>query len=94
MIRQFLTESLLLAAVGGLLSIVVAEVVLHGVLELLSNTNNGLTVAADLNMRVLGFSACATLVTGLLSALSRRFGDAQRRQRELERSWPQCNEFP
>jgi predicted permease len=66
LIRQFLTESLLLAVLGGLASIFVAEVSLRALLRILSDANDGFTVAASLDLRVLGFSACATLLTAVL----------------------------
>ncbi len=66
LIRQFLTENLLLAALSGLTGIFVGEVILRALLKFLSDANEGFTLAASLDLHVLGFSACATLLTGLL----------------------------
>ena len=66
LIRQFLAENLVLAGLGGLASIFVAEVTLRALLRALSTAQEGFSVAATLDLHVLAFSACTTLLTGLL----------------------------
>lgn len=71
--RQFLTESLLLAALGGGAGMLVAVAALRFLLRLLSNTGNPLYLAAGMDPRVLGFTACATLLTGIFFGLAPAF---------------------
>jgi len=90
LVRQFLTENLLLAALGGLAGIFVAEVVVRALLEVLSDANDGFTIAASLDLRVLGFSAGATLLAGLLFGVVPAVGamrsDVNRSLKETGRS--------
>lgn len=71
--RQFLTESLLLAALGGAAGILVAAVALRVLLRLLSSSGDALHLAANIDGRVLGFTACATLLTGIFFGLAPAF---------------------
>ncbi len=66
LVRQFLTENLLLALIGGLLGACLAEALLHVLIRILSDANGEFSVTAGLDLRVLAFTGCATLLTGLL----------------------------
>ncbi|HEY1945799.1 MAG TPA: ABC transporter permease [Bryobacteraceae bacterium] len=70
LIRQFLTESLLLAALGGIAGLCVAEGALRLLLLALSRSSDSMKIDAHLDPRVLGFTACATLLTGILFGLA------------------------
>ena len=69
LVRQLLTESLLLAAVGGAAGVLVAWWSLDAIV-----TNIPITLSTDapaaLNWRVLGFSAALALATGLIFGLA------------------------
>ena len=69
LIRQLLTESLILAFAGGLAGLLVARWGTETLLKLSigARASEGLPVAPD--WRVLGFTACACLLTGLLFGL-------------------------
>ncbi len=71
--RQFLTESLLLAALSGAAGILLAAAALRALLQLLASAGNSLQLAATIDWRVLAFTACATLITGLLFGLAPAF---------------------
>ena len=71
--RQFLTESLLLAALGGAGGIFAAAAALRLILRLLSSSGDALHLAASIDGRVLGFTACATLLTGIFFGLAPAF---------------------
>jgi predicted permease len=73
LIRQFLTESLLLAALGGIAGLCVAQSALRVLLFGLSQSTRSLKLDANLDPRVLGFMACATLFTGILFGLAPAF---------------------
>ena len=66
---QFLTESLLLATLGGSGGILVAVIVSHVLQRILTDANDGFTVAAGIDLRVLAFTAGITLATGVLFGL-------------------------
>ncbi len=70
LVSQFMTESLLLAALGGTVGLIVAEVVMHALLRILSEANEAFTIPAALDMHVLGFSAVVTLLAGMLFGLA------------------------
>jgi len=76
-IRQFLTESLLLAALGGIAGTLVAAVALRGLLLLLSNANADFNLAANIDPRVLAFAAGGTLLIGALVGLAPAFRATQ-----------------
>lgn len=69
-IRQLLTESILLALGGGVLGIVIAAVGIRFLTALLGNGDENFTLNAELNWRVLLFSLGVALVTGLLFGLA------------------------
>jgi predicted permease len=65
-IRQLLTESLVLSCLGGLLGVGVALIGGPVVTVLLANGQPDLTIQADLNWRVLLFACGLSLLTGLV----------------------------
>jgi len=73
-LRQLLTESLLLAATGGILGIVFASWGSHAIVSFVSNNQpRPLTFATGLDLRVLGFTAAISLFTGILFGLAPAF---------------------
>lgn len=66
LVRQFLTENLVLALIGGLLGACLAEALLRVLVRILSDANGEFSITAGLDLRVLSFTGCATLLTGLL----------------------------
>ena len=69
-VRQLLTESLLLAALGGALGVLVAIWGMRFLTLLLANGRANLTLHADLNWHVLGAEAVLSLLTGVLFGLA------------------------
>jgi predicted permease len=69
LIRQWLTESLLLSVLGGCAGIVVAYWAKTGLLGFLP-ADYSANVHAPMDLRVLGFALLASLVTGLLFGLA------------------------
>ncbi|HEX8456335.1 MAG TPA: ABC transporter permease [Pyrinomonadaceae bacterium] len=69
LVRQFLTESVLLAVVGGLLGLLVAKWSIQGLLTL---TTGVLPRAGEvgLDMRVLGFTLLLSLLSGIIFGLA------------------------
>jgi predicted permease len=73
-VRQLLTESLLLAATGGVLGIVFASWGSHAIVSFVSNNQpRPLTFATGLDLRVLGFTVAVSLFTGILFGLAPAF---------------------
>jgi len=73
-VRQLLTESVMLAGIGGILGIVFASWGAHAILSFVSsNQPRPLTFAAGLDMRVLGFTVAVSLFTGILFGLAPAF---------------------
>ena len=73
-VRQLLTESLLLAATGGVLGIVFASWCSHAIVSFVSNNQpRPLTFATGLDLRVLGFTVAISLFTGILFGLAPAF---------------------
>src|SRR5579859_1864418 len=73
-VRQLLTESLLLAATGGILGIVFALWGSHAIVSFVSNNQpRPLTFATGLDLRVLGFTVAVSLFTGILFGLAPAF---------------------
>ncbi|HKW34727.1 MAG TPA: ABC transporter permease [Candidatus Acidoferrum sp.] len=73
-VRQLLTESLLLAATGGILGIVFASWGSHAIVSFVSNNQpRPLTFATGLDLRVLGFTLVISLFTGILFGLAPAF---------------------
>ena len=70
-VRQLLTESVTLAIAGGLLGIAIAYWSAHALLAFLGSTSTRpLGISADLDVRVLAFTFCVSLVTGIFFGLA------------------------
>ena len=71
LVRQLLTESLLLSLLGGLGGLLLATWASHALLEFLPSLPFGATVTLDLGLdgRVLAFALAVSLATGLLFGL-------------------------
>ncbi len=69
-IRQLLTESVLLAALGGVLGVLFAIWGIRFLTLLLANGQANFTLRADLNWRVLGAAAALSILTGVLFGLA------------------------
>lgn len=70
LVRQFLTESLLLALLGGIFGVLIAAAATRALVLVLSGPGNALQISTGLDLRVLGFTALATLLTGILFGLA------------------------
>jgi predicted permease len=70
LVRQRMTESLLLAGLGGLLGLLVAQWGIRFIDFLLASAQEPMTVHVTLDWRVLGFTAAAALLTGVLFGLA------------------------
>jgi len=70
LVRQLLTESVLLASLGGAMGILFAIWGIRFLTLLLSNGRANFTLHADLNWHVLGVAAALSLVTGVLFGLA------------------------
>src|SRR5437016_14161465 len=72
--RQLLTESLLLAATGGILGVVFESWGSRAIVSFVSNNlPRPLTFATGLDLRVLGFTVAVSLFTGILFGLAPAF---------------------
>ncbi len=69
-IRQLLTESVLLALLGGALGVLLAVWGIQLLTSLLAQGPDGAVLHAELNWHVLGLSAALALVTGILFGLA------------------------
>ena len=69
-VRQLLTESVLLASLGGVLGLLFAIWGIRFLTLLLVNGPTNFTVQADLNWHVLGVTAALSLLTGVLFGLA------------------------
>lgn len=69
-IRQLLTESVLLATLGGGLGVAVAAWGIHALTLLLANGRANFTLHAELNWAVLNFTITLSVLTGLLFGLA------------------------
>ena len=69
-IRQLLTESILLAALGGALGVAFAVWGIRFLTLLLANGREDFTLRAELNWHVLGVVAALSLLTGMLFGLA------------------------
>ena len=69
-IRQLLTESVVLAVLGGTVSILFAVWGVRFITLLLANGQEDFTLRADLNWRVLGVALVLSVVTGVLFGLA------------------------
>ena len=65
MLRQLLTESVLLAAAGGIAGIVLAVLMVKGLLAFLPTTTTGYTLTSSPDWRMLGFTFALSLATGV-----------------------------
>ena len=70
-IRQSLTESVLLSLCGGLLGILVAWIGIRSLTLLLANGDPDFTLRADLDWRVLGFTLLVIVAAGILFGMGR-----------------------
>jgi predicted permease len=69
-VRQLLTESLLLASLGGVLGLVFAQWGIRGLSLLLANGRETFLLNVDLNWRVLAVTMGLALVTGVIFGLA------------------------
>ena len=69
-VRQLLTESVLLASIGGALGVAFAIWGIRFLTLLLANGQENFTLHADLNWHVLGAALALSLLTGLLFGLA------------------------
>jgi macrolide transport system ATP-binding/permease protein len=69
-IRQLLTESLMLALMGAIAGTGVAALGIRVLLRLLTNGDDDFSLNVGLDWRVLGFALLVTLVTGILFGLA------------------------
>jgi len=77
-VRQLLTESVMLAAGGGILGMVFASWGVHTIVSFVSaNQPRPLAFATGIDMRVLGFTAAVSLFTGILFGLAPAFRGAR-----------------
>lgn len=68
-VRQLLTENLLLALPGGLLGLCIAKAGIHFLVWLLAGRRQGFTLQVEIDWRVLAFTFAVTLTTGILFGL-------------------------
>jgi len=77
-VRQLLTESVMLAACGGILGIVFASWGVHTIVSFVSsNQPRPLAFATGIDMRVLGFTMAISIFTGILFGLAPAFRGAR-----------------
>jgi predicted permease len=69
-VRQLLTESVVLSVLGGLLGLLVAYWSIHSITWLIANGREDFTLHAALNWPVLGFTLALALATGLVFGLA------------------------
>ncbi len=69
-IRQLLTESVLLASIGGAMGVLFAVWGIRSLTLLLANGNENFTLHPDLNWHVLGAAVALSMITGLLFGLA------------------------
>src|SRR6185369_8883684 len=69
-VRQLLTESVLLAMLGGVLGLGFGYWGIQSITWLIANGRDNFTLHAQLNWPVLGFTLALTLVTGLVFGLA------------------------
>ena len=70
LVRQLLTESLLLASIGGVLGVAIAVWGIRFLTLLLARGEQTFTLHAELNWRVLGVAAAISIATGVLFGLA------------------------
>lgn len=70
-LRQLLTESLVLAGLGGVFGILLSSWSVQALLSLISSsTSRPLGITADIDIRVLAFTLSASVVTGIIFGLA------------------------
>src|ERR1017187_4930630 len=69
-LRQLLTESVLLSAIGGAAGILLALVILRAAPAWLSEDTLPVSMTLDFDARIAGFTLLATLLTGLLFGIA------------------------
>jgi predicted permease len=69
-IRQLLTESILLATLGGFLGLLVAQWLVSGLLVVFSYGNDPTPFDLKLDVRILAFTSAVSLLTGILFGLA------------------------
>ena len=85
-VRQFLTESLLLAATGGIAGLFVAAMACRILPLLLGHGSGVFELAPKIDVQVLGFAAGMVLIAAILFGLAPAFaGDKRRHLRNAER---------
>jgi predicted permease len=76
--RQLLTESVMLSVIGGVLGIFFAYWGAHAIVSFVSsNQTRALGFAAGVDMRVLGFTVAVSLLTGILFGIAPAFRSAR-----------------
>src|SRR5258708_18248518 len=70
LVRQLLTESVMLASLGGILGIFIAVWGIRFLTLLLANGRADFTLHADLNWHVMGVAAALSVLTGVLFGLA------------------------
>src|SRR5487761_684426 len=77
-VRQLLTESVMLSLLGGTLGILFAYWGAHAIVSFVSsNQTRPLGFATGIDMRVLGFTVAVSLVTGIIFGLAPAFRSAR-----------------
>jgi len=77
-VRQLLTESVMLAALGGTLGVLFAYWGAHAIISFVSsNQTRPLGFAAGVDLRVLGFTVAVSLLTGVLFGIAPTFRSAR-----------------
>lgn len=66
LLRQLVTESLMLAGLGGALALAIAHVAIAGVLRLVASGHQPIFLSASLDQRALVFTACVSILAGVL----------------------------
>mgnify|MGYP001079593031 CR=1 FL=1 len=69
-LRQLMTESVLLASMGGALGVAFAKWGIHMLTLLLANGRDNFTLHAELNWHVVSFTVALSVLTGLLFGLA------------------------
>ncbi len=69
-VRQLLTESVLLSMAGGVLGLAVAMASIRGLIALLAADRGEKMLNASLNWQVLGFTLALTVITGIVFGLA------------------------
>jgi len=69
LVRQLLTESLLLSCIGGMVGVFLAVVLTRGLLALVPSGGSPLLLRAEPDLRILGFALALTFVTGVVFGL-------------------------